>query len=507
MTSPAAAHAEVDVEVRGRHPLGVEEALEEQLEAQRVEVGDPEEVGDDAAGAGAAAGADRDPVGPGPGDEIPHDEEVVDEARLGDDRKLVVQPLDQRPRERGVGESSGRVVVEAIAALEPGEAELLQVAGPVGLHLRRQRVLRIALAALGEGDREVAHLGDELGVPDRLGDLGEKPGHLLARLQVELGAVEAHPLLVLDLGAGLDAEHRVVRAGVAVVHIVDVIRADDLQLEFLRELEEAGDDLALLGNAVVLDFDEIVLAAEDVDEAGERLPCLRVAVVQEVLRHERGQAAGEADQPLGVLRQGGEIRAGLVVEALEVRVGDELEQVLVPGEVAGDQAQVEDALPLVRPAQPLQARALRQVKFAADERLQALGLGRAVEFDRAVEVAVVGQREGGHAERGGPVHQPVDPAGSIQQAVVAVDVEMDEIFVGGRQGALLPRAVRPLAIANRRGRSDWKKGMGPAPGRNRPGAKFPLTRAPPGGLIHPSIFHPRPPSYVHRTQDPQKRAH
>jgi hypothetical protein len=54
----AAAHAEVDVEVRRRHALGVQEALEEQLEAERVEVGDAEQVGHDAAGARAAAGAD-----------------------------------------------------------------------------------------------------------------------------------------------------------------------------------------------------------------------------------------------------------------------------------------------------------------------------------------------------------------------------------------------------------------------------------------------------------------
>jgi hypothetical protein len=51
---------------------------------------------------------------------------------------------------------------------------------------------------------------------------------------------------------------RVVRAGVGGVDVMDVVRADDLQVELLAELEEAGDDLALLGDAVVLDLDEIV---------------------------------------------------------------------------------------------------------------------------------------------------------------------------------------------------------------------------------------------------------
>ena len=52
--------AEVDVEVRHRHALGIEEALEQQAPAQRVEVGDLERPGDQRARARAAAGSDRE---------------------------------------------------------------------------------------------------------------------------------------------------------------------------------------------------------------------------------------------------------------------------------------------------------------------------------------------------------------------------------------------------------------------------------------------------------------
>ena len=44
----AAVHAEVDVEVRHRDAVGVQEPLEEQAVAQRVEVGDGQRVGDEA---------------------------------------------------------------------------------------------------------------------------------------------------------------------------------------------------------------------------------------------------------------------------------------------------------------------------------------------------------------------------------------------------------------------------------------------------------------------------
>ncbi len=58
----APAHREVDVDVRHRHALGVQEALEQQVVAQRVDVGDRQAVGDDRARRRAAARPDGDAV-------------------------------------------------------------------------------------------------------------------------------------------------------------------------------------------------------------------------------------------------------------------------------------------------------------------------------------------------------------------------------------------------------------------------------------------------------------
>ena len=56
--------AEIDVEVRHRHPFGIEEALEQQVEAQRVEIGDGEGIGNERAGARAAPRSHRDVAAP-----------------------------------------------------------------------------------------------------------------------------------------------------------------------------------------------------------------------------------------------------------------------------------------------------------------------------------------------------------------------------------------------------------------------------------------------------------
>ena len=140
-----------------------------------------------------------------------------------------------------------------------------------------------------------------------------------------------HAFLVFDFGPRLDAEHRVVGPGIGGVDVVNVVRGDDLQVELFGKFEEAGDNLPLLGDTVVLDLDEVVFAAEDIDETRAGFPGFVLAVVEEVLGNERGKTAGEADESGGVFGEGIEIGARLVVEALEVGVGDKFEQVLVAG--------------------------------------------------------------------------------------------------------------------------------------------------------------------------------
>ncbi len=85
--------AEVDVDVGQADALGVEEALEEEVVLDRVDVGDAQAVGDHAPRRRAAAGADGDALLPGGLDEVPDDEEVALEAHLLDEPDLAVEPL------------------------------------------------------------------------------------------------------------------------------------------------------------------------------------------------------------------------------------------------------------------------------------------------------------------------------------------------------------------------------------------------------------------------------
>src|SRR5262245_8805458 len=69
--------AEVDIEVGHRHPLGIEEAFEQQPETDGIEIGDGEGVGDERAGARAAPRPDRNALRLRPLDEVGNDKEIA----------------------------------------------------------------------------------------------------------------------------------------------------------------------------------------------------------------------------------------------------------------------------------------------------------------------------------------------------------------------------------------------------------------------------------------------
>ena len=79
-------------------------------------------------------------------------------------------------------------------------------------------------------------------------------------------------------------------------------------------------------------------------------------------------------------------------------------------------------------------------------------LGLAEELDGAVEVAVVGDRQGGHPQLLGPLDQVRDLARAVEQAVVAVAVQVDERRRGhGRHSLRVwsgpgPRSVPPAPL-------------------------------------------------------------
>jgi len=282
-------------------------------------------------------------------------------------------------------------------------------------------------------ERHVAHLGDGEGVFERVGRAVENTRHLGAAFEVELLRGVAHALGVGDLRAGLDAQQRVVRGDVPVVNVVHVVRAHDAQAVGGGEFEQLPVQVHLLGQPVVHDFDDEIFLAEDVEKAGERaLGAVGFAGGERPWNH-AAHAAGEADETAGV---GGEllhVGARLAVErAAQVRVRDDFDEVLVAGEILGEQPHV--VALLGGAVGTLRERVVEdEVDFAPQQRLDfsAPRLGEhlrvAPKLEQPEERAVVGDGDGALTERVGAFEQLFGARAPVEQTVIAVHVQVDEL--------------------------------------------------------------------------------
>ena len=104
------------------------------------------------------------------------------------------------------------------------------------------------------------------------------------------------------------------------------------------------------------------------------------------------QAGGHADEPFGVLVEQVHVDARLVIEAVEIGGGDQVDEVAIALLVFAQQHQVVVAVGVGAGLVAL----LRDVDFAADDGVDAVRLGGVIELHRAEEVAVIGHGHGRH---------------------------------------------------------------------------------------------------------------
>ena len=76
------------------------------------------------------------------------------------------------------------------------------------------------------------------------------------------------------------------------------------------------------------------------------------------------------------------------------------------------------------------ALARREINLASDDRLDARGFSLLIELDRAEHVAMVGHRDRFHPRRLGVFDERPDFVGAVEEAVLRMDVKMDETHSG-----------------------------------------------------------------------------
>ena len=276
-----------------------------------------------------------------------------------------------------LGEADARVAAELLGLG-------LNVAGGAGqdwLALRR---------------REGAAAGDDGGVPDCLGQVGEEPAHVRGRLHPGLGraALAVRPVDLARLG---DAEHGVVRGVEMRLGISRGIGCDERQIVGVGEVDQArlGRLLDRLAAPAELDIEA---AGEQPDQAFEK--SLDGLPFGEQAGERPLPAAGQRDQAVGAPLQRGELDMGVLFDrAAEMRLGDQSAEILVALLVLRVERQPVDQRRLCLHVSKAALRAgPGDAQQRADDRLDALLETGVAERHDAVKPVPVGDRGGGKVE-------------------------------------------------------------------------------------------------------------
>ena len=416
----AAAVTEIHVDIGHAHALGVEESLKEQVKRDGIHLGDAHAVGHKTARARSTAGADGNIAGLGKIHVILHDEEVVGVSHAPDHVQLVGQTVtvsllavlapikDDLPRRHATGK-----------ALLAQMREVRFRRKPVGAGILRQ-------IGLGKVKLHRATLGDLDGVFNGTGVAGEEHLHLPRVLIVKLIGGKAHTASLLDGTPRLDTGQHLLHVGVLAAQIVAVVGGHHGNVALAGEPQESRQNLPLLGQVVVLQLDVVTVRSKDFGHGHSRGARAVVVPCQEAAGHVARQAGGQRDESSVVTAQKLHVHARTTVKSLCKSKGNQGHKVAVSLHVLTEQHQV-----IVRALARLKSALVKaggggNVDLAPDDGLDARLAAGLIEGDSTVENAMVGQRHGVMPAGLDPRGQIGDAAGTVEQAVFTVQMQMDK---------------------------------------------------------------------------------
>ena len=250
-------------------------------------------------------------------------------------------------------------------------------------------------------------------------------------------ALELEAFRVVDVGAGLHAEEGVVRHGVGSPAVMAVVGGDERRADGPCDVDEHRVGAMLICKPVILQLDEEVLGTEDVlQPARERLR-LALLTGKQGLQHDTAEAARGDDEPGVVAFEQLPVDAGLVVVALEIGGGRELDEVAVAlGRLGEDGQVVVELLTSVAlapgvvdpaaPDRPVEPGVGRHVGLGPDDRGDSLLTALLVEVENAVHVAVIGDCERRLAVLARSADDVADPRGTVEHRVLGMGVQVNE---------------------------------------------------------------------------------
>ena len=408
---------EVAVDIGHLNAFRGKESLEQQAVGKRLQVGDTHGICNDRTGSRTTAWSNTDALASRPVQVFLHNQEVRREALLDDDAHLIFGTI-----ERLFGNG---IAVALLHAFEHLMAEPALVRLALGKRELRQNgiALKDDVALLGNLHRGIACLGE----------IAKRLAHLLFGFHIELVVLELHAIRIVNGGARADAQHDILRLRVFLQQVVEVVRCDGLQARTVSNLGKLVIQLGLRkptvgADALVLQFDIEIARFETARELVCPLHRLIELTVIQQFRNDARDARRRADNALAILLQHAECGTRLVVEVVNMRFADQVQQVVIAFVGFGEQQQV------VKLGLHILAKFLvgGEIHFAAVNRLDLLagfllnGGTSIAQLGDARHNAMIANGDSRHVELGRAAYHILDMGEAVKQRVFGMVVQMNE---------------------------------------------------------------------------------
>jgi hypothetical protein len=412
--------AEVHIDIRHRHALRIQKALEEQHILQRIDIRDLHRIGHQRPRCRSAPRPHRYPVIARVLDEVPHDQEISRVVHLLDDAHFEVQTgfvlVEGRAEHSAQFEAPDRRLQTLLQALA---TDFLKVA--VDRVPRRNRKFRKRIVHFVQ--LQVTALGKLHRAFHDLWRVREKLLHLRGRFHVELIGIEFEPLRIVDRRQRLYAQQDFMRVRVILAQIVAVVGGHQRNVQLFLQTEQVRLNLLLQLQALILNLEEEIPPAEDVLILRRRRARRLVLIRHQVLAQLAREAAGKPDQPLCMLRQIFLADARLSIEPVQRRLRRDANEIPIALLVLRQHQQMVVVVALRIFAMVI---LLADVQLAPQDRMHVVLFRRLEEVHRPVNVAVIGDCDRLLSDARNALDELFHVACAVQQRVVRMQMQMGE---------------------------------------------------------------------------------
>jgi hypothetical protein len=144
------------------------------------------------------------------------------------------------------------------------------------------------------------------------------------------------------------------------------------------------------------------------------------------------QATAQADDAIAVGFEYFAVYSRVVVEPFQKRQRGELDQVLEPHVILGKQRKVR-GVPFILDRFLVHSASWSEITLVADDGVDSTLAAFVVKLDRAIQIAVVGDRAGSHPQAFRLLDQWWDAVETVEQAIVRVQVEVSKLSANHRR--------------------------------------------------------------------------